>query len=121
MIQVNRAALLCLGWTLGIVLFIQAALLALPRPASVLGRASADEGERWLSRCPSRFGRIRPRSGHMHLSLRKHDRHNRGFTAFEALIHILHSSFQIGPLLIYASAAWVVFSQTVGVDSIKHD
>src|SRR5205823_3840895 len=42
MIQVNKVALLCLQWTLGVALFIQAALLARSRPETHLpGQAGA--------------------------------------------------------------------------------
>jgi len=119
MIQVNRAALLCLGWTLGIVLFIQAALLALPRPETHLpGHAGVSH---WILLVIAVAEMLACVLLVIPQTVRFGAKLLISVTAFAALIHILHSSFQIGPLLIYASAAWAVFSQTVGVDSIKHD
>lgn len=119
MIQVNKVALLCLQWTLGVALFIQAALFALPRPETHLpGHAGVSH---WILLVIAVAEMLACVLLVIPQTVRFGAKLLISVIAFAALIHILHGSFQIGPLLIYASATWVVFSQTVGVNSIKHD
>jgi len=104
MIQVNKVALLCLQWTLGVALFIQAALLARSRPETHLpGHAGAPHWIHFVIAVAEMLACVLlviPQTIQLGAKLI-------GVIAFAVLIHVLHGSFQIGPLLIYASATWV--------------
>ena len=119
MIQVNKVALLCLQWTLGVALFIQAALLARSRPETHLpGHAGVPHWIHIVIAVAEMLACVLlviPQTIQLGAKLLI------SVIAFAVFIRILHGSFQVGPLLIYASATWVVFSQTVCMNSIKHD
>lgn len=110
MIQVNKVALLSLRWTLGVVLFIEAALLAfspaeihLPRHAGV---------PQWIHRVIAVAEMLACVLLITPLTVRFGAKLLIAVILVATLIHILHGSFQIGPLLIYASAVWVILTHT---------
>jgi uncharacterized membrane protein YphA (DoxX/SURF4 family) len=110
MIQVNKTALICLRWTVGVVLLVEAGLLAFSRSEiHFAGHAGVDHRIRlalaW-SEILACILFLAPRSGKTGAMLLLM------VFALAALVHVLHGNFQIGGLLIYAAAVWVVLSQS---------
>jgi uncharacterized membrane protein YphA (DoxX/SURF4 family) len=114
-IQVNQVALLSLRWTLGVALFIEAALLAFSRSEIHLpGHAGMPH---WIHLVIAAAEMLACVLLVIPLTVRFGTKLLIGVVMLAALIHILHGSFQIGPLLIYASAAWVVLTAIPGTTS----
>jgi uncharacterized membrane protein YphA (DoxX/SURF4 family) len=110
MTQVSKASLLCLRWTLGVVLFIEAAVLAFSR--SEIHFASRPGVHRWAllalawSEMIACILLLVPRTVKIGARLLLI------VFALAAVVHILHSNFQVGGLLVYAAATWVTLSQS---------
>ncbi len=109
MTQVSKPALLALQWTIGVVLFIEAALLAFSKTEI---HFSGHPGiHHWIrialawSEMVACVMFLVPRTtkpGALLLII---------VLALAALVHVVHGNFQIGGLLIYAAAVSVVASQ----------
>src|SRR5712692_638001 len=107
--HVNKTLLLGLQWSLGVVLFIEAALLAFSK--TEIHFAGHPGIHHWI-RLALAWGEMLacilflvPRTmkwGALLLII---------VLALAALVHVLHGNFQIGGLLIYAAAVSVVASQ----------
>ncbi len=106
-VQVNKTALLGLQWSLGVVIFIQAALLAFSR--SEIHFAGIHHWIRIVLAWSEMLACVLflvPRAmkpGALLLI---------AVLALAALVHVLQGNFQIGGLLIYATAVAVVALQT---------
>ena len=110
MIQVNKTALLCLRWTIGIVLLVEAGLLAFSR--SEIHFAGHAGVHHWIrlalawSEMLACILLLVPRTLKTGAALLLI------VFALAAMVHMLHGDFQIGGLLIYAASVWVVLSQS---------
>ena len=105
--QVSKTALLGLQWSLGVVIFIQAALLSRSE-IQFAGHAGIHHWIRIVlawSEMPACVLFLVPRAMKLGTLLLI------AVLALAALVHMLQSNFQIGGLLIYAAAVAVVASQ----------
>jgi uncharacterized membrane protein YphA (DoxX/SURF4 family) len=108
-IQVSKTALLGLQWSVGVVLFIEAAFLAFSKTEiHFAGHPGIHHWIRLALAWSEMLGCVLflvPRAmklGALALII---------VLALAALVHLIHGNFQIGGLLIYAAAASVVASQ----------
>ena len=108
-VQVSKTALLGLQWSLGVVIFIQAALLAFSKSEiQFAGHAGIHHWIRIVlawSEMPACVLFLVPRAMKLGTLLLI------AVLALAALVHVLRGNFQIGGLLIYAAAVAVVVSQ----------
>jgi hypothetical protein len=110
MIHVNKTALLCLRWTVGIVLLIEAGFLAFSRSEiHFAGHVGVHDWVRLALAWSEMLACIL-------LLVPRTVKTGAGLLlivfALAALVHVLQGNFRIGGLLIYAAAAWVVLSQS---------
>ncbi len=108
-VQVNKTALLGLQWSLGVVIFIEAALLAFSKSEiQFSGHAGVHHWIRIVLAWSEMLACVLflvPRAMKLGTLLLI------AVLALAALVHVLRGNFQIGGLLIYAAAVAVVVSQ----------
>ncbi len=103
--QRSRIALTGLQWTLGVVILLEAVLFLLPGAARDFARAHMPNFVRLILGCGEVFGsvlllipRTAIRGGWLLAAV----------FVLAIVIHLLHGTYNVGNLAIYAAAAWAV-------------
>jgi hypothetical protein len=118
-VKINKTAGLTLQWTLGVVIFIEAAVLAFSR--AEIHFAGQPGIHHWIRIALAWSEMLACVVFLVPHTVKLGARLLIIVFALAALVHLLHGSFQIGGLLIYAAAVAVVASQaTTNPESEQH-